>query len=104
MNGLLELSERLKLYRINYPMTQKELSDRSGLSVRSISRFENGEDISLSALYKILRALELDNRLDMLVPDLSKRPSAYLESEKKRQRASKKKKSNKESFVWGDEK
>lgn len=104
MNRLSELSERLKNYRINYPMTQKELADRSGISVRSVSRFENGEDISLSAFLRILKALELDNRVDMLVPDLSKRPSAYLETEKKRQRASGKKKSEKNSFVWGDEK
>ena len=93
MNGLPELSERLKNYRINYPMTQKELADRSGISVRSVSRFENGEDISLSAFLRLLNALELDNRVDMLVPDLSRRSSAYLETEKKRQRASGKKKS-----------
>lgn len=103
MNNLLKISERLKQYRINYPMTQKELADKTGISVRSISRFENGEDISLSAFLKVLRALELDNHLDVLVPDYKKRPSAYLESEKKRQRASSKK-NQKKSFVWGDEK
>lgn len=103
MDNILEISDRLKQYRINYPMTQKELSDKTGISVRSISRFENGEDISLSAFLKILRALELDNRIDALVPDYKKRPSAYLESEKKRQRASSKK-SEKRAFVWGDEK
>ena len=104
MNMLYELNERLKLYRINYPMTQKELADKSGISVRSISRFENGEDISLSAFLKILHALELGDRIDTLVPDLNKRPSAYLETEKKRQRASRKKKNEKKPFVWGDEK
>ena len=83
MNNILEISERLKQYRINYPMTQKELADKTGISVRSISRFENGEDISLSAFLKILRALELDNHLDVLVPDYKKRPSAYLEEYQK---------------------
>lgn len=39
-----EISEKLKQYRIRYPMTQKELSDKSGISVRSISRFEGGEE------------------------------------------------------------
>ena len=53
-------------------MTQRELADKTGISVRSISRFENGEDISLSAFLKILRALELDNRIDVLVPDYKK--------------------------------
>ena len=72
MNNILEISDRLKQYRINYPMTQRELADKTGISVRSISRFENGEDISLSEFLKILRALELDNRIDVLVPDYKK--------------------------------
>lgn len=58
MNNILEISDCLKQYRINYPMTQRELADKTGISVRSISRFENGEDISLSEFLKILRALE----------------------------------------------
>ena len=104
MNSEAEISKRIKEYRINISMTQKELADKSGVSIRSISRFENGEDISLSSFLKILKALNLDDRLDMVVPDQSKRPSYYLESEKKRKRASGKKKNNEKTFVWGDEK
>ena len=99
-----EMSKRIKEYRISISMTQKELADKSGVSIRSISRFENGEDISLSLFIKILKALDLDDRLDMVVPDQSKRPSYYLESEKKRKRASRKKKDTGKVFVWGDEK
>ena len=42
-----EVVIRFKAYRISYPLTQKELSDKSGVSLRSITRFESGEDISL---------------------------------------------------------
>ena len=42
-----EISEKLKQYRIRYPMTQKELPDKSGVSVRSISRFEGGRGYSI---------------------------------------------------------
>ncbi len=104
MNNVSEMSGRIKEYRISISMTQKELADKSGVSIRSISRFENGEDISLSSFYKILKALNLDDRLDMLVPDQSKRPSYYLNSERKRKRASGKKKNAERAFVWGDEK
>ena len=100
-----KLCERLKKYRIYYPLTQKEMAEKSGVSVRSISRFENGEDISLSNYLKLLRALDLDGRMTDMIPDQSKRPSYYLEKEVKRSRASSVR-DNKESapFVWGDEK
>ena len=96
-----ELRERVKLYRIYYPMTQKELAEKSGVSERSISRFENGEDISLSNFGKLLRSLELEKNLLLLVPDQKERPSFYLEQPQTRARSSKKK--VKQNFKWGDE-
>lgn len=99
------LCERLKQYRINYPLTQSELAEKSGVSVRSISRFENGEDISMSKFICILRALDISERFLELIPDQSKRPSYYLDSEKKRLRASGSR-GNKSDlpFVWGEDK
>jgi len=104
MDNISMIGKKIKEYRISVSMTQTELAERSGVSVRSISRFENGEDISLGAFFKLLEALELDTRLEMLVPDQSRRPSSYLESENTRKRASGKKKTVKKTFVWGDEK
>lgn len=99
------LYERLKQYRINFPLTQNELAEKSGVSVRSISRFENGEDISMSKFICILRALDLCDRFLEIIPDQSKRPSYYLEHEKKRSRASSKRsKKFDEPFVWGEDK
>ncbi len=99
-----ELSKRLKEYRINYPMTQQEMADKSGLSVRSITRFENCGDISLSNFIKLLSALNLSDKLDLIVPDQSRRPSYYLEAEHPRKRAvsANKRKTNRQ-FKWGDE-
>ena len=99
------LCERLKQYRIHYPLTQSDLAEKSGVSVRSISRFENGEDISLSNFLKLLRAMDLDARMVEMIPDQSKRPSYYLEKETKRRRASATRDKNGSApFVWGDEK
>ena len=97
-----ELRERLKLYRIYYPMSQKELSEKSGVSERSISRFENGEDINLSNFIKLLTALDLDKNLSVLIPDQRDRPSYYLEKPHERARVGKKKTPS-ATFKWGDE-
>ena len=105
-----ELCERMKQYRIHYPLTQSELAERSGVSARSISRFENGEDIGLDNFMKLLRAMDLADRLVEMIPDQTRRPSFYLNKENHRSRArggqaSGKRDSRSDTpFVWGDEK
>ncbi len=101
-----ELSARIKSYRIDYPMTQKELADKTGISPGSISRFEAGGDIQLSNLIKILNALDLGDNVDLLVPDPQKRPSYFLNEGKRRKRATplKKRQADGGIFRWGDEK
>ena len=97
-----EIKMRFKEYRVASSVTQKELSDKSGVSVRSISRFENGEDISLEAFIKLMETMGLGEKFELLIPDQRKRPSYYLHNEKRRKRATNKKKQEKH-FVWGDE-
>ena len=107
-SALSELSARLKAYRIDYPLSQKELADKAGVAVRSISRMEAGEDIQFGNLIKVLIALDLDDNLDMLVPDQTKRPSYYLNNKamiSQRKRARKKEPKNQTIEIrWGDEK
>ena len=95
------IGNRIKQYRVNAGISQKDLERESGISVRSISRLEQGSSIQLESLIKILSALDLDNNIDLLIPDQTKRPSFYL-NEKTRQRVYNKIKSNKK-FKWGDE-
>ncbi len=97
-----KLGERIKLYRVNYGMTQKDLENRSGVSVRSISRLEQGESVQTESLVRILCALQIDDNLDLLVPDQTKRPSYYLKERKKNPRARKREK-KKIRPKWGDE-
>ena len=97
------LSTRVKNYRIDYPMTQKQLAEKSGVSVRSIQMFENGNDMQLSNFIKIINALDLAENFELIVPDVSKRPSKYLEENTNRQRAKVKKEKEKTKFVWGDD-
>ena len=108
MNGVItskayvrEIGERIKLLRINRELTQSDLADVSGVSIRSISRFEQGEDIQLGNFIKILKALNLQNNLDQLVPDIKTYPSYQLQKKPKQRVRKKTIKTGK--FKWGDE-
>jgi len=107
-SALSEIAARIKAYRIDYPLSQKELAEKSGVALRSIIRLESGEDVQFGTLIKVLIALELDSNIDMLVPDPTKRPSYYFTSSQilskiKRVRKKNSKPLNKD-FKWGDEK
>ncbi len=101
-----ELSKRSKLYRISYPLTQSELADKAGVSLRSIQKFESGKDIQLDILIKILIALGLGRNFNMLIPDMENRPSHAVArakgQERKRVRRRKETQPNR-TFKWGDE-
>lgn len=97
-----ELGQKIKIYRIMKAMSQQDLTDKSGVSKRSISRLEQGESVQVDNLFKILLALDLGDNIELLVPDQTKRPSYYLEkSEDKPKRV--RKKTEKKDFKWGDE-
>ena len=101
-SALAELARRFKQYRIAYPLTQAELAEKSMVSLSTVKRFENGEDISLSKLIRLLAALDLQGHLEVLIADQSLRPSAFLEGAKPKQRA-RKKLVKKAEWKWGDE-
>ena len=86
-------------------MTQNELAQRTGIARSNIARFESGEDITLSTFIKLMGGLDLTENLVNTIPDQSRRPSAFLYKEKKRQRAVPKKQrgKNNKKFKWGDE-
>ena len=83
-------------------MKRTELAEKAMVSVGTIARFENGQDISLSNLAKILKALDLGNNLDLLIPDPTERPSFYVETSPKRRRV-RRSKAVKSDWKWGDE-
>ena len=101
---LQKLSELAKQYRIHLSMTQKELADRTGLSLRSIQNFEAGNDVRLEGFIRILLELGLSHQLNILIPDVMERPSAHIDHVSKRKRVRHAAKNPDRSFVWGDEK
>ena len=53
------IGARIKAYRVNAGISQKDLEDISGVSVRSISRLEQGASVQVESLFKILIASDL---------------------------------------------
>lgn len=101
---LSELGEVLKLYRVSLNLSQADVEEKSGVSKRSISRLEQGDGIQLDNFIKVLSALNLENNLSVLVPDIKNRPSYHLEKGRKEKRRAKKPGKRKAAFQWGDEK
>jgi transcriptional regulator with XRE-family HTH domain len=53
-----QLKEKFKKRRLNLNLTQEGLSNKSGVSLGSLKRFENSGQISLESLLKLALVLE----------------------------------------------
>jgi transcriptional regulator with XRE-family HTH domain len=59
-----ELGEMVRARREALGLTKKELADRSGKVREVIYRLEAGEDVTVSSLFSVLRALGLALRVE----------------------------------------
>lgn len=71
-----ELGKRYGKYRKKMGITQREVAERSGLSVFTISSFENGSStgLTVASLIKLLRAIEFLGEIEKMLPDLPESP------------------------------
>ena len=103
---LKELGQRIAQYRLNQNKTQAALAQEAGVSNRTISRVEQGQSIQASSLIRILRALQLVENLEVLIPEPALSPLQQVKLQgKKRRRASSRsgKPARKLPWSWGDE-
>ena len=63
------LAKRIRSYRVTMGTSQKDLAERSGISVTSVSRFEQTGAITLNNLIAVLRALGTVDRISDLIPE-----------------------------------
>ena len=80
------LGTRYAQYRKRLGYTQKEVAHQSGLSIFTISSFENGSStgITLAAFIKLLRAIQFLEEIEKLLPPLPVSPKEmYLKMQKK---------------------
>lgn len=95
-----EIGKRLKARRIALDITQKDLALESGVSQRTISGFENGENISLDNLLSILRVLRLLQDINLLFPEKKVNPFDVLNFGHTKKRASSKNTRKASSWEW----
>lgn len=100
------IAAKIKTVRLKQNMSQAELADKSGVSISTIKRMEDGEIKNFESLIRVLRTL---GKLDVFVPLVEEEqlsPNEYYElaskaNKHKRKRASKGyTKENKEESEW----
>jgi len=78
-NEIVELlGKRIQAYRISRNISQKELAAMSGVGRVRISEIENGSPTSLVSLIEIMRALDILDNIDSLIPEIIKSPREVL--------------------------
>lgn len=81
-----ELGERYSHYRKQMEHTQKLVAEKSGLSVFTISSFENGSStgITMASFIKLLRAIDSLDEIEKLLPELPESPRALFKKQSKK--------------------
>lgn len=78
------LCQRLKEYRLAARISQKEMAEKSGVSLTTISHLEQGmnRNITLNNFISLLRVLGMEQRLFDLLPELPVPPIALKQMNK----------------------
>lgn len=71
---LQRLGERIRDYRIRMEMTQAELAKKSGVSMGTVVRAEQGKTVSTLLLVSLLRTLGVLDNLETLLPEIGISP------------------------------
>ncbi len=64
------IAERIRTIRRRRKISQKRMSELSGVSLGSVKRFEQSGEISFLSLIKIATVLDLNNELEHLFEDV----------------------------------
>ena len=105
---LKSFGQRLAMVRLEREWTQQKLAKEAKVAKRRVERLEAGEvTANLAGFVRVLRALGLLEKLDMLMPDVGPGPMEQLQMQgrRRRRRASSKKNQDAKPTVWqwGDE-
>lgn len=98
-----ELGARLQRVRKQLDYTQAQLATAAGIGVATLRRIEDGQDSQLSSWIKLLKALDMLNSLDELLPEPYKSPMAEVFKQKSRRRNKDTSGSQAPKPIWGDE-
>jgi transcriptional regulator with XRE-family HTH domain len=83
-----ELGARLARLRLARDITQEQLARDAGVTRRVVANLEAGESVRTTSLIRVLRALDLLDRLEAAIPEPGPSPIELLERHgRQRQRA-----------------
>lgn len=105
---LAELGHRLREARLARNLSQSALAEEAGMARFTLQRIEEGQSTSTANLIKLLRALDLTEGLEALIPEAADRPVDQMRrrSERRRRAGSPRKSppgKDAEQWRWGDE-
>jgi transcriptional regulator with XRE-family HTH domain len=83
---LSELGARLERTRLERDLSQIELAAEAGVERKAVQRIEAGEPVRLVSFIRVLRALDLLDALERLVPEPLPSPIELLKLHGKRRR------------------
>lgn len=72
------LGERLRLLRLSRDLSQRDVADKAGLSLRALINLEAGAGSSVVSLMRVLKALDQTAAIDLLAPQPQVSPLALL--------------------------
>lgn len=80
-----QLGQRYSDYRKRTGNTQRKVAEKSGLSVFTISSFENGSStgVTLASFIKLLRAIDSLGEIEKLLPELPESPRTLFKKKQK---------------------
>lgn len=70
-----DMGQRLRLVRLNKSITQQTLAEQTGLNRTTIRDIERGKPVNIMSLLPVLRALDLLENLDAVLPHPLRQPA-----------------------------
>ncbi len=101
---LTQLGQRIARYRLNQNISQQSLANEAGISKPTLQRMENGHSSQTANLIRVLRALDLLDNFNNLIPEPAPSPIQQAKMHGKiRQRASSRtEQTDPVLWSWGD--
>lgn len=98
-----QLGQQVEAYRLSRDLKQADLAKRAGISRSTLIRLEAGKGGTVETLVRVLRALEIDDRLADLLPDATLSPLDPMSETGQRRQRARDRKTDSAPWTWGDE-